>query len=218
MKKGFTLIELLIVVAIIGILSAIAVPNFMNAQVRAKLARNFADLRTLHTGVEQLRIDTGALPIDVWDYQTSEGKAILKETFNNVGAVSEMNRTPDLILAVLTSPVPYITAVPMDPFLKNAGNPEQRGFEVALTTYVYVDEDPKIPGQDLFLYPIGHRGADEPSPFAEGEFALLGAGPDGILGNRTTVEGNTMRGLPYDVSNGLRSVGDIFVLCPNCLE
>ncbi len=56
-KKAFTLIELLIVVAIIGILAAIAVPNFLNAQTRAKLARCKSDLKALSTAQEMYQMD-----------------------------------------------------------------------------------------------------------------------------------------------------------------
>lgn len=59
---AFTLIELLIVVAIIGILAAIAVPNFLNAQIRAKVSRVKAELRTCSTAIESYRLDHGYYP------------------------------------------------------------------------------------------------------------------------------------------------------------
>ncbi len=61
---GFTLIELLIVVAIIAILAAIAVPNFLEAQTRAKVSRVKADVRSIATALEAYRIDQNLYPSD----------------------------------------------------------------------------------------------------------------------------------------------------------
>ncbi|HUT23572.1 MAG TPA: prepilin-type N-terminal cleavage/methylation domain-containing protein [Sumerlaeia bacterium] len=97
--RGFTLIELLIVVAIIAILAAIAVPNFLEAQVRSKVTRVKSDLRTIVTAMEAYRVDNTNYPPD-WDsglYGVSPGSEWM--TYAN-----------------LTTPVAYLTSVPVDPF------------------------------------------------------------------------------------------------------
>jgi type II secretion system protein G len=64
-KQGFTLIELLIVVLIIAILAAIAVPNFLEAQVRAKVSRAKADMRSIATALEAYYVDNQGYPNDI---------------------------------------------------------------------------------------------------------------------------------------------------------
>ena len=68
-KKGFTLIELLIVVAIVGILAAIAIPNFLTALTRAKQRRTMVDMRTVATAWESRTVETNRYNAAAAGYQ-----------------------------------------------------------------------------------------------------------------------------------------------------
>lgn len=65
-SKGYTLVELLVVVAIIGILTAIAIPNLLNSLNRSRQKRTMADLRTLAEGVEMYQQDLMFFPRYEW--------------------------------------------------------------------------------------------------------------------------------------------------------
>ena len=75
-RKGFTLIELLIVVVIIGILAAIAIPKFANTKDKAKLASVKTDLRNIQSAQEAYLSDSGYYSSSAASFQASAGNVI----------------------------------------------------------------------------------------------------------------------------------------------
>lgn len=59
-EKGFTLVEIMIVVAIIGLLAAIAIPNFVRARQKAQAEACIANLRQIEGATQVWAVDTGA--------------------------------------------------------------------------------------------------------------------------------------------------------------
>jgi len=126
-RSGFTLIELLIVVAIIAILAAIAVPNFLEAQTRAKVSRVLADHRSMATGLAAYRVDHNNYPEGT--DQPARYPEGLSDFFGPLapGYYTFATRTPDGrtagngSFATLTTPISYASVPFEDPFAAQHG-------------------------------------------------------------------------------------------------
>lgn len=179
--SGFTLIELLIVVAIIGILAAIAVPNFLNAQIRAKISRTQSDLRTIVNATQMLYMDQHLWLIDSNDCDGTPqccqegayfGVDPVKANITMVAGQGAM-RFNGQIYRPLTTPIAYLSSIPIDPFANGL-------------FYSYED--------------YGCSNTD-------GGWALLSAaGPDKDSGDWHRSQGPA----PYHPTNGVASNGDIW--------
>lgn len=96
-NSGFTLIELLIVVAIIAILAAIAIPNFLAAQTRSKVTRTQAEQKTIATALESYYVDNNEYAL-----------------YNN--PLDDPGDEFYVVPVGLTTPIAYITSLPRDVF------------------------------------------------------------------------------------------------------
>lgn len=201
--RGFTLIELLIVVAIIAILAAIAVPNFLEAQTRAKVSRTLADQRSLATALESYVIDHNVYP------PAFEGAWLGFSVFDpgNAGAVSAR-------FIPLTTPIAYITSVFPEPFAVNgvaAMGGGGGGSTDDYDTYDYIRSRDFEPSGILGMAFNGCGAAITSGSV----WRLSGVGPDRIQGYGGRFESDgplsnfNVDGHDYDATNGTISSGDI---------
>ena len=186
-QAAFTLIELLIVVAIIAVLAAIAVPNFLEAQVRAKVSRVKADMRSIATALEAYFVDENNFPPDhfsSWPQYMDRWST---------------GPEPYAGLFYLTTPTSYIASIPWDPFRRGAKTPPAG----VSNDLVYSN-----PYYGLATGPSPHPGNPDGRRHA---YCLISAGPD-CLPDTDGYGGWPESGYLhfYDPTNGTTSWGDLY--------
>lgn len=188
---AFTLIELLIVVAIIAILAAIAVPNFLEAQTRAKASRARADLRSVTTGLESYRVDNN-------NYPPNDG-------------------VKNVLPSQLTTPIAYLTSKTFyDPFRAVDIDPVY-GELLRLYTYAKIVDFPEWQTDFTNGFPAPQEACDFPGRNVGalnkyGKWRMVSVGPDrqysssAFVGTDPVVQGSDIL---YDPTNGTVSWGNI---------
>lgn len=188
--RGFTLIELLIVVAIIAILASIAVPNFLEAQTRSKVARNKADMRTVVTGLEAYAVDHNHYPYPsnpMGVPETVPGATLWFET-----------KVPNS----LTTPISYLTQRFPDPYHPADAIAAGEDPVYHLMSRQYASFRNEENQYNAYL-------VDVTAPPDQTKYVLLGHGPDIDHDGPGTSSPRI-----YDPSNGTVSNGDILYFGP----
>lgn len=205
--RGFTLIELLIVVAIIAILAAIAVPNFLEAQTRAKVSRVKSDMRSLVTALETYHIDASQ-----YAWPADEDGGLIQNPAAGGGEWFE-TKTPVL----LTTPISYISTRPPDSFAQK-GSVDYQNFHYSTLDYVRQHEG--AAADEVFGEFYHELTGQEPSSNIAYYFLSFGPDQDHDVGGDHDHGGEDGHdhehgaGAIYDASNGIISSGDIHYMGP----
>ncbi len=201
MKKGFTLIELLIVVAIIAILAAIAIPNFLQAPIRAKISRANNDLRNIATGLESYYVDHNEYPPHNDEWWLFIGHSEI----TGEGYGDDWFQT----LEFLTTPIAYMTGLSADPFAHAPQDPTYNypyRYIVPTQPYPLDNGDPiyedtrRVMGEWM----VWSCGPDLYSHIAEELLAIRWGGATAESFNESLID------RIYDPTNGVESAGDIY--------
>lgn len=184
---AFTLIELLIVVAIISILAAIAVPNYLSAQIRAKNTRAMADMREMFTAYESYFADHQWYPPHYLRTGTPG---------NYTYPINPLIHT-EAQHKYLTTPVPYSTHPFKDPWYNGPS-----ATQTWITSVYHVDT------LDIEIYPTAYITFE--GNVALGNKMLRDQGARYISHSLGPDRVYTDPDVRYDVTNGLRSAGNMY--------